>query len=48
VIGLPEGMLLQREGDKLYLQGTGIARFYQAGKSIQDIMPGDDLSFLLK
>jgi dipeptidase E len=48
VIGLPEGMLLQREGDKLYLQGTGTARFYQAGKSVQDIMPGDDLSFLLK
>ncbi len=32
VIGLPEGMLVERDGRKLTLQGEGTAKLYQAGK----------------
>jgi dipeptidase E len=48
VIGLPEGMLLQRTGEKLTLNGNGVARLYESGKEVRDLKPGQDLSFLLK
>lgn len=47
VIGLPEGMLLRRNGDKLFLRGEGVAKLYQSGKEIKDLMPDQDLSQLL-
>jgi dipeptidase E len=47
VVGLPEGMLLQRDGQQLTLKGTGIAKLYQSGKPIEDLQTGSDLSFLL-
>jgi dipeptidase E len=47
IIGLPEGMLLQRNGDKLFLKGTGIARLYQSESPIVELKSGDDLSYLL-
>ena len=47
VVGLPEGMLLQREENSLTLHGDGIARLFQYGKSMQKINPGDDVNFLL-
>ncbi|MBT1702272.1 dipeptidase PepE [Chryseosolibacter indicus] len=48
VLGLPEGMLIQREGDKLSLQGEGIARLYEFHKPIVDIKAGEDISYLLE
>jgi dipeptidase E len=57
VIGLPEGMLLQRSGDKLFLKGIssresavpglGVAKLYEAGKDVADLRPGE-VSFLLE
>jgi dipeptidase E len=47
VIGLPEGMLLQREEDKLRLKGSGVAKLYQANIPIQHCNDSADLSFLL-
>lgn len=47
VLGLPEGMLLHREGNKLVLQGEGIARLYEFHKPIVDIKAGEDISYLL-
>lgn len=48
VIGLPEGMLLQREGNMLMLHGEGTARLYQSGHSLRELNPGTDVSALLK
>jgi dipeptidase E len=48
VIGLPEGMLLQRNNGKLVLKGTGIAKLYEFGKPVSDLGSGRDVSFLLK
>lgn len=45
-LGLPEGMLLERNGAKLYLRGQGIARLFVSGHPIKDVVPGD-VSFLL-
>lgn len=47
VIGLPEGMLIQREGDKMKIAGDGTAKLYAGPKSITDLRPGTDISFLL-
>ena len=46
VVGLPEGMLLKREGNTLSLLGNGIAKLYQHGQEIRDLGPGD-VSFLM-
>jgi dipeptidase E len=47
VVGLPEGMLLQRNGDSLTLQGKGTAKLFTFGKPILDLTAGQDVSFLL-
>jgi dipeptidase E len=47
VIGLPEGMLLQRSGDKLFLKGQGVAKLYLAGKPVEDLTAGVEVSNLL-
>ena len=47
VIGLPEGMLLERAGDKIVVRGTGVAKFYVHGKPVEEILPDHDLSSLL-
>ena len=47
VVGLPEGMLLRRDGDKLVLKGNGIAKLYQYKQTISELPPGADLSALL-
>jgi dipeptidase E len=40
VIGLPEGMLLQRSGNTMILQGEGVAKLYESGKDVKDLAPG--------
>lgn len=47
VIGLPEGMLLQREDDVLTIKGAGTARLYQSGKATIEINADTDLSELI-
>jgi dipeptidase E len=47
VIGLPEGMLIRREGGRLTIGCDGTAKLYAAGKSITDLRPGADISALL-
>ena len=47
VIGLPEGMLLQRSGAALTLKGTGFARLYTPGAPVQDLSTDEDLGHLL-
>jgi dipeptidase E len=47
VVGLPEGMFLQREGNTLTIGGSGTARLYQYGKGTLEINAGSDLSYLL-
>jgi dipeptidase E len=47
IVGLPEGMLLEREGNKLTLKGNGEAKIYEANKEIQTIKAEADVSFLL-
>jgi dipeptidase E len=47
VVGLPEGMLLHRQGATLTLKGNGVARLYQYGNDVADLVTGD-VSFLLK
>jgi dipeptidase E len=49
VIGLPEGMLLERKGNILTIKGESgrTARLYTQSKAIQDIKPGEDVSYLL-
>lgn len=48
IIGLPEGMLLQRNGDNLVLRGNGVAKLYEHGKPVEELRPDHDLSFLLQ
>lgn len=40
VIGLPEGMFIQRIGKVITLGGTGVAKLYLKGSPIQDLVPG--------
>lgn len=47
VVGLPEGMLLERFNDTLMLKGSGEAKIYEAGKPLQTIKAETDLSYLL-
>lgn len=47
VVGLPEGMLLERNGNNIRLQGSGTAKLFQSGKSTREITSGEDLTFLL-
>jgi dipeptidase E len=47
VVGLPEGMLLQRDGAKLTLQGEGVAKLYEFDKPVLELKSGSDLSHLL-
>jgi dipeptidase E len=47
IIGLPEGMLLQRNGDKLVLHGNGTAKLYRHRAPVDELESGEDLSFLL-
>jgi dipeptidase E len=48
VVGLPEGMLLHRSDDELYLKGNGTAKLYESGKAVQDLFTNQNISFLLK
>lgn len=48
VIGLPEGMLLHRDGETLRIEGTGTAKLYIRGNAVKEIPAGTNLSFLLK
>lgn len=47
IIGLPEGMLVQRNGNKMFLKGEGVGKLYESGKEIVELKSGSDLSFLL-
>ena len=49
IIGLPEGMLLERKGNRLTIKGEfdRTAKLYVHGSPIRDISPGSDLSHLL-
>jgi len=47
VIGLPEGMCLQREGKNLWLKGNGSARLFQYNVPLEQLDSGTDLSSLL-
>jgi dipeptidase E len=49
VIGLPEGMLLQRNGSKLFLHGdeSRVAKLYQSEKEIEELVADTDLSWML-
>lgn len=47
VLGLPEGMLLRRDGDSIQLRGTGVARLYQHKQPVMDLRENDNLGFLL-
>ena len=48
VIGLPEGMLMQRDVNRLNLRGGGTAKLFESGKPITELRGDSDLSFLLK
>jgi len=47
VVGLPEGMLVCKEGDTLKIVGDGAAKLFESGKAIRDLRGGMDISFLL-
>src|SRR5690606_12623580 len=47
VLGLPEGMLLQRDDGNLTLLGDGTAKLYQHGKAATKVKSETDLSHLL-
>jgi len=47
VVGLPEGTLIRREGNNLRVEGEGVAKLYESGKSVVDLRPSTDISFLL-
>jgi dipeptidase E len=47
VLGLPEGMLLERNNDKLMLMGNGEAKLYQYQNNVESIQQGD-ISFLMR
>lgn len=41
VIGLPEGMLIRREGDVYTLQGNGVAKLYRWNHPVKELHPGN-------
>lgn len=47
VVGLPEGMMIHRDNQTLFLRGTGIAKWYIDVRTVKDLEPGD-ISFLLR
>jgi dipeptidase E len=47
VLGLPEGMLLERNNDKLMLMGNGEAKLYQHQNNVVSIQQGD-ISFTMR
>ncbi|MCZ8023453.1 MAG: dipeptidase PepE [Cyclobacteriaceae bacterium] len=47
VLGLPEGMLLERDNDKLLLKGKGEAKLYQHQNNVITIQEGD-VSYLMR
>jgi dipeptidase E len=47
VLGLPEGMLVERNGSNLLLKGEGVAKLYQSGKDVVELSDGADLGWLL-
>jgi dipeptidase E len=49
VIGLPEGMLIQRNDNKLILKGEAdrTAKLYEHKAPVKELKCGDDLSFML-
>jgi len=47
VVGLPEGMAIQREQNILTLLGEGTAKLFQADKPAVELTSSSDLSFLL-
>jgi dipeptidase E len=49
VVGLPEGMLIERKGHSLILKGEKdrVTKLYVHGSLIKEFRDGDDLSFLL-
>jgi len=48
VIGLREGALLDVDGARMTLEGLRGARLFRRGRAPEELMPGADLSFLLK
>ena len=48
VVGLREGTMLRREGDRLSLIGKRSSRIFRQGCSPRELDESDDLSFLLK
>lgn len=47
VVGLPEGMLLRREGQVLTCEGSGVAKLYSHASPVTDLNLGQSLDFLL-
>jgi len=47
VVGLREGTMLLREGDRLTLTGSRTARIFRKGEIPRELSPSDDFSFLL-
>jgi dipeptidase E len=47
ILGLPEGMLVERNGAQLILKGGGVAKLYQSAKAVLELPGGSDLSWLL-
>lgn len=47
VLGLPEGSLLQVEGDKMTMKGSGSLKIFQKGMPVKTAIPGDTLDWLL-
>jgi dipeptidase E len=48
VAGLPEGTLLEIDGDHLALKGDGVLRIFRKGMAVKEAHPGDSLDWLLK
>lgn len=48
VVGLPEGMLIERDGDSFKLKGNGTAKVYQSGREVERYGEGEDVNFLLE
>lgn len=47
VIGLPEGMLLSRNGQTLSVLGNGTAKLFASQRPLRELPAGEDVSYLL-
>lgn len=47
VIGLPEGMLIRRDGNALKVVGEGTAKLFQSGKEIVELRGNTDVGWLV-